>query len=396
MERVRSDVEVLARAGLDVTTFLDEIDVSLRRAVPYSAMCVSLQDPATSLATATFKFGGISGRESHDLRWCEIEFGGADATSFRELTLHGATAVGMHSETGGDVKQSVRMRDFMSHHFDFTDELRTIARIDDRDWAAFAMMRADATSPFDDAEIALMASLSGTLAAGIRAGVLARCAESPATREGPAVIIVRSDGTFSQVNPAATHWLAELRRCDNSDGPVHTLAALIDGARRFARGESDTLPRCRVRVPSGTWLVLNGSPLSGPESTGTDIVITIEQARPPEIVPLVVAAFELTARERDVTQLVLQGVSSKDVANTLHISVHTVQDHLKSIFEKADVRSRRELIARVFFDQYLPRLGDEVTPSGWFATSHDTSDGTDSGAHRGGEHRASHTHKDRP
>lgn len=368
IERVRSDVEVLARAGLDVSTFLAEVDASLVRAVPYEAMCVALQDPATSMATATFKFGGISGRESHDLHWCEIEFGAADDTSFRALTDRGVTAVGLHHETGGDVARSVRMRDFMCHHFGFTDELRTVARVDDRDWAALAMMRADAASPFDDAEIALMSSLSGALATGIRAGVLARCAESSVTTlEGPAVIIVGRDGTFTQVNPAATHWLAELASCDNSEGPVHTLAALIDGARRFARGEVDTLPRCRVRVPSGTWLVLNGSPLSGPDSPGTDIVITIEQARPPEIVPLVVAAFALTPRERDVTQLVLQGVPSKEVASTLHISVHTVQDHLKSIFEKADVRSRRELIARVFFDQYLPRFGDETTTSGWFA-----------------------------
>lgn len=368
IERVRSDVEVLARAGLDVATFLAEVDASLCRAVPYDAMCVALQDPATSMATATFKFGGISGRESHDLHWCEVEFGGADDTSFRALSGRGATAVGMHQETDGDVVRSVRMRDFMCHHFGFTDELRAVARVDDRDWAALAMMRSDAARPFDDAEIALMASLSGALATGIRAGVLARSAASSATTlEGPAVIIVGADGTFTQVNPAATHWLDELARCDNSEAPVHTLAALIDGARRFARGEVDALPRCRVRVPSGTWLVLNGSPLSGPDGPGTDIVITIEQARPPEIVPLVVAAFALTPRERDVTQLVLQGVPSKEVAAALHISVHTVQDHLKSIFEKADVRSRRELIARVFFDQYLPRVGGEVTPSGWFA-----------------------------
>lgn len=369
VERVRSDIEVLARAGLDVITFLDEVDDSLRRAVPYGAMCVSLQDPATSMATATFKFGQISQGDSHDLHWCEVEFGGADATSFRELVRRGETAVGMHRATGGDPASSVRMREFMSHHFGFTDELRALARVDGRDWGAFAMMRADPASPFDDAEIAFMSSLSDTLAAGIRTGVLARCAAAtfPNAAIGPAVIVVQSDDTVAQVNGAAEYWLAELARCDNSEGPVHTLAALVDGARRYARGESDSLPRSRVRVPSGTWLVLNCSPLSGPASTGTDVVVTIEEARPPEVVPLVVAAFELTPRERDVTQLVLQGVESKQIANTLHISVHTVQDHLKSVFEKADVRSRRELIARVFFDQYMPRLGADVAPSGWFS-----------------------------
>ena len=66
-------------------------------------------------------------------------------------------------------------------------------------------------------------------------------------------------------------------------------------------------------------------------------------------------AYGLTNQEQTVTGLVCRGLSTRDIGERLHISAHTVQDHLKSIFEKTGVRSRRELVAAILQEQYLPR-----------------------------------------
>ncbi|MFB7597180.1 helix-turn-helix transcriptional regulator [Streptomyces sp. NPDC056160] len=50
---------------------------------------------------------------------------------------------------------------------------------------------------------------------------------------------------------------------------------------------------------------------------------------------------------RDVLARVVAGLPSRAIAMELRITAATVQDHLKSVFAKTGVRSRRELVATI-------------------------------------------------
>ena len=112
----------------------------------------------------------------------------------------------------------------------------------------------------------------------------------------------------------------------------------------------------RVLSRSGTWVLLHGASLvsGGPRR----VAVIVEPAHPARIAPLLMSAYGLTEREQEVTRLVLQGSSTTEIAQRLVVSAHTVQQHLKSVFDKTGVRSRRDLVGKVFFAHYEPRLRD--------------------------------------
>lgn len=53
---------------------------------------------------------------------------------------------------------------------------------------------------------------------------------------------------------------------------------------------------------------------------------------------------ELTAREREIVQLVAQGKVAKEIASQLHVSIHTIYTHRKNIMKKLKISSPVELI----------------------------------------------------
>ena len=53
-----------------------------------------------------------------------------------------------------------------------------------------------------------------------------------------------------------------------------------------------------------------------------------------------------------MTRALARGLSTHEIARELHLSRYTVQDHLKSVYEKTRVSSRGELVAKMFADHY--------------------------------------------
>lgn len=360
-------MEVLARAGLDFESFVEESMASLSRAIPFDAVCVGTMDPSSGLLTGTHKLGSLRGVDEHDHEWGLIEYDTPEPTAFAGLAGQGVRAAGIQAGTVAAPSSSPRLSQFMTPRFGFTDELRTIC-IDDRGqgWVGIAMFRSGKGGGFDADEVSYLASLSNSFALGVRSGLLAGAAVAQPTVDlGPLVMIVDATGQVASSSLGTQERLVALAGGTSITAVSGLIGSLVGAARRYARGETKMAPRARIRAAGGVWLVLHAAPMVGPDGAVGDVVVTIEEARPPEIVPLVVATFGLTARERDITQLVLQGLDTKDIAGQLYLSSYTVQDHLKSVFEKAGVRSRRELIARVYFDQYVPRMDTALDSSGW-------------------------------
>jgi DNA-binding NarL/FixJ family response regulator len=63
--------------------------------------------------------------------------------------------------------------------------------------------------------------------------------------------------------------------------------------------------------------------------------------------------YNLSDREKQVLQLLVNGYSYKMIANDMFIAIDTVRSHIKKIYEKLQVNSKSEAVAKAFKDKLL-------------------------------------------
>ena len=357
-ERVRGDVVRLVHRGLGVPELAGAVTRALRRAVPFDGTCLLTIDPATLLPTGELVEDALPAAAT--VRLAEIELREPDFNKFTALARAPRPAASLSDVTEGALDRSARQRE-VRRPSGFEDELRVVCADALGTCGALTLLRGAGSPHFTPAEVRLMASLAGPLADGLRqAALLGEVTDDDDGDVG--LLVLAPDDTVELTNRAADRWLDELGAGGSLPVVVHAVA---HRARQAATGDTGdagnaSRARARARTATGRWLVVRGSLLGGGDSdsggAGSRVAVVLEAARPPELAPLIADAYGFTARERRVTELVARGLSTSAIAGQLHLSAYTVQDHLKAIFEKSGSGSRGDLVARLFFDHYAPRL----------------------------------------
>ena len=322
---------------------------ALREAVPCAFACHGAVDPETWLPV-THADDDPTAPRSLGAVW-HNEYATPDVNKFR-LLGHTPKHVGVLSQaTGGQLWRSPRYQTIF-RPIGIEHELRAALMADGAVWGYLVLLRAPEMPDFSSAEAAFVTRVAPHLAEAQRTDQLAATlAEAPAARAPGLLLLGAGDevqGTTREADTLLDEFGPGARASERLPEVVYSVAA---AARAAAQGtlEPGIVPRGRLRTPAGQWLLIHGAAVRAPGGGVGQVAITLEPPQLSALASLLVKAYEFTEREQQVVLHVLQGLPTDEIARHLCVSPYTVQDHLKAIFDKAGVRSRRDLVAEVFY-----------------------------------------------
>ncbi|MEV0271934.1 helix-turn-helix transcriptional regulator [Hamadaea sp. NPDC050747] len=248
------------------------------------------------------------------------------------------TPVGLLRQ-GGDPARSLVWREWMAP-FGIADVASVVFRDRYGCWGFLDLWRTG--KAFTAAEAGFLARLAGPMTTAMRSGLAETFRQRPpvAERTGPIVLMLSAELDLLGQTPQTSALLRTL--VPPSPGRAVIPAGAYNVAAQLLANEAEVdthPPYARVHLSEGEWLTLRADRL------GDDIAVSIERSSPAERLDLFSRAFGLSAREAELLRRLAAGADTREVAQLLFLSEHTVQDHLKSIFAKTGLRTRPSLLS---------------------------------------------------
>ncbi|GAA1187354.1 LuxR C-terminal-related transcriptional regulator [Nesterenkonia xinjiangensis] len=327
----------------------------LHDALGMSGMLLSATDPDTLVLSTAAVIENLP--EAMCAPWMHNEFLEADFNKFADLHRSAAKATTLHRVTQGNPELSPRHRD-LNGPMGFGAELRTTFSRRGVCWGVGNFLRERREEDFAPEDLAWLERLRPVIAAGLQ-----RCTvldlRSDEVDCAPGVVTLDPLGQVVSMNDSAPQLLAELWAHAIDAGPQTKLPGeaymIATLTRARARGHPRAGPPVtRLHGRSGRWLTIRGDHTLTPDGRLSCIVLVIEPSRPTEVMPLVVAAYGLTAREQEVLAELSNGRPTGEIATRLFISEHTVRDHIRSVLSKTGTASRGELLSLLFHHHAAP------------------------------------------
>jgi len=251
--------------------------------------------------------------------------------------------------TGGSPDRSLLWRELLSRY-----GVRDVASVVFRDrfgcWAFLELWRTG-RGPFGEADLAVLRDLTAPVTAALRRAQAQTFAAGHAgvgRLSGPVVLLLSPDLQVRGQTPGTHEPLRRLVPRDDDGPPVPAGAYNVAAQLLAVEAGVDEHPAwARAHLGNGVWSTLRAARLDGPlPAERRDIAVTIEASTPGERLSLFALACGLSDRERELLDHVAAGLDTVEVAARMHLSAHTVQDHLKSVFTKTGTHSRRALLSR--------------------------------------------------
>jgi DNA-binding CsgD family transcriptional regulator len=343
--RVDAEVRKIVRgcyvARDDFTSLRKRLLERIKRVVTIEATFFAAADPETLLFTSAWAETPLA---SSTPLFLANEFGAVeDVNRFTRLANAQRPIATLDQATGGDRASSPRFREIMAP-LRLGDELRVAMRTGDTTWG-FLCLHREGKAGFSNHDIAVLKKIAPHAGEALRRIVAGSIADAKRPSTDPAVVLTEGDVVIAMTGAAAA-WLDELHgsSVDLGDPVPLSLLAVVRRLEAIERAPGATPPpRLTIATRGGSLLEVHAARMQGAHGQ-SPVAITLAPAGAVARSSLLLAARGLTPAQRRVAGLVLQGLSTREIVSALCIGEHTVQDHLKAVFDKIGVGSRRELV----------------------------------------------------